>query len=357
MELKITDPVFVKPDHYNFLQRFFLRFIRDERELPFIYNCLKTTLLVIPFSVLMFIPGLFRWWIAVPVMALNLATGLGPFILMLHNTSHRKFFKKEYGFMNNYISWVMGHFYGETPETYFGHHIVMHHVENNLSADLSCTMNYQRDSIKDFLTYFFLFFFLGMADLGYYFKRKERWAFLRKILFGEVGFFVMCVLLWRVNAAATTTVFIIPFIVARFGMMAGNWAQHAFIDATDPANSFKNSITCINCNYNKICFNDGYHIGHHVRPNMHWTDMPLEFQKNIEKYKSNGAVVFEGIDFFQIWFFLVTKQYNTLAKHFVDIRGAYTGEDEIIAFLKQRVAAIPITRVEPTANVVFNRIQ
>ncbi len=357
MPIKITDPVFVKPSHYNFLQTFFLRFIRDERDLPFINLCLKTLLIVIPFSVAMFIPGVFRWWLALPFMAWNLITGLGPFILMLHNTSHRKFFKKEYNFMNSFIPWVIGPFYGETPETYFGHHIVMHHSENNLSEDLSCTMNYKRDSIKGFSTYFLLFLFAGMTDLGYYFKRKERWAFLRKIMLGEIGFLVMCMALWQINAPATITVFIIPFFVARFGMMAGNWAQHAFIDANDPANNFKNSITCINCHYNIICFNDGYHIGHHMRPNMHWTDMPREFEKNIERYKLNESIVFEGIDFFQIWFFLMSKNYEKLGKHFVDIRDAFESQDEVIAFLKMRIAPIAITRSAPTANLIFNRIR
>ena len=356
MQLTITDPVFVQPAKYNFIQRFFLRFIRDERDLPFVYICLKTTLLVFPFSVAMFWPSLFRWWLAVPFMVWHLATGLGPFILMLHNTSHRKFFKKEYDFMNNFIPWFVGPFYGETPETYFGHHIVMHHVENNLSADLSCTMNYQRDSVKAFATYFLLFFFAGMSDLAYYFKRKERWVFLRRIVFGEVGFILMCILLWQINPAATTTVFIVPFIVARFGMMAGNWAQHAFIDATDPGNSFKNSITCINAKYNHLCFNDGYHIGHHVRPNMHWTDMPLEFQKNIEKYKSNGSIVFQDTDFFVIWFWLMTKNYKQLAAHYVDIREEFHSQEEIIAFLKQRTAAIHIRREAPNANVIFHGI-
>ncbi len=251
----------------------------------------------------------------------------------------------------------MGPFYGETPETYFGHHVMMHHAENNLIDDLSCTMNYQRDNMLDFLRYFFLFFFFGMSDLSYYFKRTNRLKFIRKILMGEIGFIVMCIILWQYNWQATLTVFILPFIIARFGMMAGNWAQHAFIDAADPANSYKNSITCINCNYNQICFNDGYHIGHHLRANMHWTEMPLEFKRNIEKYKANNAVVFQGIDFFVIWFLLVTHNYKHLASKYVDLSDRFKSQDEIIAYLKQRVASIPMTRQHYNANVIFNGIK
>lgn len=292
-----------------------------------------------------------------PFMILNIATGVGPFILMLHNTSHRKLFKQEYDWMNKIIPWVLGPFYGETPETYFGHHIMMHHAENNLIDDLSCTMNYQRDSFIGFMKYFLLFFFFGMGDLTYYFKRKNRAKFIRKILLGEVGFILVCIALCQYNWQATLTVFILPFVAARFGMMAGNWAQHAFIDANDPGNSYKNSLTCINSAYNRTCFNDGYHIGHHLRPNMHWTEMPEELQKNIEKYKVNGSIIFKETDFFVVWFMLVTGNYKYLAKHYVDIREEFKSEDEIIAFLKRRIAPIPVAKINWNANVFFNSIK
>jgi fatty acid desaturase len=81
-------------------------------------------------------------------------------------------------------------------------------------------------------------------------------------------------------------------------MMTGNWAQHAFIDPANPGNIYKNSITCINTVYNKQCFNDGYHIGHHLRPALHWTEMPNNFLQNIEEYKQNDVVIFTGLDYF-----------------------------------------------------------
>lgn len=352
--LTITDPIFVPRSDYNFLERFALSLIRDERDLPFIKLCAYILFIVIPVSILQFF--YFSWWFAVPFLLFNIATGLGPFILMLHNTSHRKLFKQEYDFLNNLIPWVLGPFYGETPETYFGHHIMMHHAENNLIDDLSCTMNYQRDRFIDFMKYFWLFFFFGMSDLGYYFKRKNRWKFLRKIMFGEIGFFALCILLWQVNWQATLTVFLLPFFIARFGMMAGNWAQHAFLHAPTPANCYVNSLTCINATYNKTCFNDGYHIGHHLRPNMHWTEMPIEFQENIEKYKANNAVVFEDTDFFVVWFMLMIKNYDYLANHFLDINEQFKTKEEIIAFLKVRVAKIDVKRVHPNVNVIFNGI-
>ena len=59
---------------------------------------------------------------------------------MLHCISHRKPFKKNYTWLYNYIIWFVCPFFGHTPETYFVHHIGMHHVENNMPDDASSTL-------------------------------------------------------------------------------------------------------------------------------------------------------------------------------------------------------------------------
>lgn len=343
--LVITDPVFNKKANYNAIDNFALRFIRDERDLPFIYLCLKIVFLIIPVAVFLFIPGMFTYWVALPyVFVVTIMLG-GPFTLMLHNTSHRKFFKKEYEKMNNVIPWLLGPFFGQSPETYFAHHIGMHHLENNLPPDLSATIFYQRDSIGGFLHYFFDFFFVGLVRLSNYFRVRKRWWFLKWLLTGEFSFILACILLSLVNFQATLFVFIIPFIFIRFGMMAGNWGQHAFIDADDAANNYKNSITCINSRYNHACFNDGYHIGHHIKPNRHWTEMSEDFQNTMDLYGKNEAIVFKEVDFFFVWLLLMTKNYKKLAEKFVDCGNRFNGDKEaIIAFLKKRTARVPIEK-------------
>lgn len=343
--LNISDPVFNPQQSRNFFQRWVLTLIRDERDLPFISLCLKITFIVIPVAVYLFIPGRFNWWIAIAFLVLNMAIGLGPFLLMLHNTSHRKLFKKEYSFFNLYIPYILGPFYGESPETYFHHHVVMHHVENNIPPDISSTMLYRRDSMRAFFVYFLKFFLYGILSLTIYFKRKKRAEFIKKTLAGEIGFIVFCAVLAFFNWRATLMVFILPYFIARFMMMAGNWAQHAFIDQDNPGSPFLNSISCINSIYNKRCFNDGYHIGHHLRPALHWTDMPGDFIKNKARYAEQKSVVFQGIDYFHIWFLLMTKNYGKLADKFVNIDNTFTKRNEIIDFLKsrtQKFAAIPV---------------
>jgi hypothetical protein len=124
-------------------------------------------------------------------------------------------------------------------------------------------------------------------------------------------------------------------------MMAGNWAQHAFIDPASPENNYRNSITCINSTYNRRCFNDGYHIGHHLKATRHWTEMPDDFRRNIATYASERALVFTGVDFFQVWAALMLKQYNWLASRLVPLSGEPEVREEQLALLRARTLRIP----------------
>ncbi len=345
-EIILTDPTFVAKPQRSAAERFALRFIRDERDLPFVWLMLQMTLVLPPIAVFLYWPGMFRWWMAPLYWALLFGVFFDRYVLMLHNTSHRQLFKREYGWAKFYIPWVLGPFCGESPETYFIHHITMHHAEGNLPRDLSSTMKYQRDSVSDFLRYWADFIFLTMLRLARYQLRKKRPRLFTMMVVGELSLFAAIALGLWLSPGPTVTVFLVPLIMCRSLMMAGNWGQHAFIDAADPGNSYRNSITCINTRYIRRCFNDGYHIGHPLVANRHWTDMPGEFLANREKYAREGAIVFEGIDFFGVWALLMTRNWDALARRYVDLRESPRSHDEIVALLKSRVQRIDVSRPE-----------
>lgn len=341
-QIKIKDPGYAPKASPNALDRFFISLIRDKRDLPFVYLCLQITLTLIPSAVILYLGLLNGWaWYVHATVHFLLCVGyfLGPFTLMLHNTSHREFFKKEYGFGNYYIPFVLGIFMGQPPKLYFYHHIGMHHSEGNLPEDRSSTMPFQRDSILGFLAYFGRFMIIGWIDLMNYFLGKRKKVANKMMIrtgLGEWSFYAACAGLCFIHWQSTLFIFIMPLVFVRLGMMSGNWSQHAFVDQAQPDNDYVNSITCINTRYNKMCFNDGYHIGHHLYPNMHWTEMPGDFLKKKDLYAQNKAVVFEGLDYHQIFFLLMFKRYNVLAKHFVDINDQYKSDEEVIALLKSR---------------------
>ena len=338
----LTDPVHVPPTSRSALDRWFLRLIRDERDLPFVYLTIRVTLTLIPLGVALYLPFLptWLWWtIAVVYLYLNNVTFKGPFGLMLHCTTHRPFFKRRW--MNHYLPWVLAPFFGQSPETYHAHHVGMHHVENNLEPDESSTMPYQRDSWKAFLRYYFVFLFSGIYTLVAYLFRRKRYQLVRRAVRGELLFILFCALLCLVNWPATLVVFILPFVAFRLVAMAGNWVQHAFISADHPDDHFQNSITCINVKFNHKCWNDGYHISHHIDPTMHWTEHPRFLKENLDAFAQHRAVVFSGLNYLDIFGMLMRGRYDRLAAHFVNVGGVHRDDAEVMAFLRARTAPVP----------------
>lgn len=298
---------------------------------------------MLPVGVMLYMPDItgIHWWIFAAVyFILNNLMFKGPFGLMLHCTSHRPFFKKEYSWLNKFLPWIIGPFFGQTPETYASHHLAMHHRENNLESDLSSTMRYQRDSFKSFSLYFIRFFFTVIPSLAWYFNERSQPKLRNKVIRGEVIFFSICTVLCVIDLRSTIIVFLLPLLLSRVVMMIGNWAQHSFVDENDPGNFYKNSITCINTSYNHKCWNDGYHISHHIKPSMHWTLHPDHLIRNAQTYATNKALVFEGIHFLHIWWYLMTKNYALLAGCVVNLNNAFASEHEIINTMKARTKAI-----------------
>jgi fatty acid desaturase len=123
-------------------------------------------------------------------------------------------------------------------------------------------------------------------------------------------------------------------------MMVGNWGQHAFLNSARPNGGISNSITCINSAYNRRAFNDGYHIGHHLKANLHWTLLPQDLLANRERYAREGALVFEGLDFFLVSLLLWTRNYRLLAKRFVRLDGQPRSDEEVMRMLRERVQPI-----------------
>lgn len=345
-----TDPLYVKNENPTALDRFFLRFLRDERDLPFPYMTLKVAFLMVPLAVLLYMPFVTGWlWalIAVVYFYLNNVTFKGPFGLMMHCSTHRALYKKEYNGLNYIIPWVLAPFFGQSPETYRAHHVGMHHTENNLEEDESSTMGYQRDSVRGFSLYYIRFLFTGIYSLAGYLFRKNRRKLFIGVVRGELLFIAFCAAMCFVNLPATLMVFIIPFLIFRLVAMAGNWVQHTFICPDDPENHFKSSITCINVAFNHRCWNDGYHISHHIDPTMHWTEHPLYFREHLADFANNQAVVFAGQNYMDVFFKLMRKRYDLLAQHFVDIDGRYDSDEEVIAMLKRRTARVPLRVAMP----------
>jgi len=317
------------------------RLLNDPRDVVFVWLVLRCGALAALGVSLFFLPAAALPYAAPVYWVLVFGGLLDRYTLMLHCTSHRPLFKKPYRAFNNLIPWFVAPFFGQTPNSYFAHHMGMHHREENLAADLSSTMRFKRDRFDHWLRYYLRFMLGGLLELEIYFFRRKQWKLFRRVFAGEVTYFLALATLLFLAPLPTLVVFVVPFVAIRTAMMMGNWAQHSFIKAETPENPYHASITCINTRYNRRCFNDGYHVLHHVKPACHWTEHPTEFERALAEYGRQDSIVFDGIDFFGVWLCLMTGRWSRLAEHFVVLDGAPTRtREEVIAFLKERVLPV-----------------
>lgn len=310
--------------------------LNDERDATFV-GLMCSCLLVASCGVALFFVDRWLWYLA-PIYVLLVGLLIDRFTLMLHCTSHRPLFKPKFHGLNLVIPWLLGPFFGQTPETYFAHHLGMHHPEANLDDDLSSTQRFQRDKFGHFLRYLGRFLGLILLELSRYLVRRKRVKLLRRVFLGEAVYWSALIGLSLLRPGAVLVVLVVPLLAIRTLMMVGNWGQHAFVCDKEPENPYRSSITCINSRYNRRCFNDGYHIGHHLNARAHFTEYPVEFAKNLDRYGQNDSVVFQGLDFFEVWLLLMLGRWSSLAHAFVQLPSAPArNHDEIVAFLKARV--------------------
>jgi fatty acid desaturase len=266
---------------------------------------------------------------------------VGRVITMYHDINHFPLLKKKV--YNSLFVGVLGLLYGFTPHTYFAHHIIMHHPENNEYDDVSTTLPYKRDSIRDFIRYY-LKFFISVYGLTKYLNRQNSGQMRihgKKAVAGELFYIVLLVLTLLYRPWVAIFVFIIPFFVTRSLLIMGNWGEHAFIDPVDYRNLYRSSTNILG-KYNEKSFNVGYHIGHHLKPSLHYSQLPEDFEKNLEVYIKEDAMIFTDLHYPHIWFYLMLKKYRKLAEFYVRLPNAPARTtDEIIALMKWRTQAIP----------------
>jgi fatty acid desaturase len=93
------------------------------------------------------------------------------------------------------------------------------------------------------------------------------------------------------------------------------WVQHAFYDAERPEDYFANTVTV----YDEVNFmNEGYHLCHHHRSSLHWTEMPAHLERIRDKMRESGSLVFRDLDFMQLFVELtLLRRMDLLAERLV----------------------------------------
>ncbi len=65
--------------------------------------------------------------------------------------------------------------------------------------------------------------------------------------------------------------------------------QHVFVDPDMPHDTYRSTYNCLDCFYNRLTYQDGYHILHHSNAKTHWSDVPQTFLNKLDDHDNRDG--------------------------------------------------------------------
>src|SRR5262249_48709596 len=317
-------------DGYEFLSRAYDRVLyrlgekvlRDPRDTPALRVMVSLTLTIVPIFVAQVVLGKPRLLFVLVFYLALYGLKFHRFVRMFsasHVEAHRSqgYFSEKYDkVFGRYLEFFLGYFYGNLPELGRTAHVCLHHKENAGLDDTRNTMAYDRTNRLDFFWYLSdnVWTVLGLAPYAYFAARgdeKNRRRMLQGMACYYSYFAAVFVFDWRIGMLYV----LVPMLSMNFINAITAWVQHAFGDPERPDDYFANTVTVTD----ELNFmNEGFHLCHHHRSSLHWTEMPLHFERLRDRMREAGSLVFRDLDFFGLFLELtILRRMDVLAEKLI----------------------------------------